>query len=273
MPLDLTGVRAKLAHSAKHAQSVRNEVAAWAERNPYSVIQKPNADGTRYAITIRVNEAPPLYQWSLMIADSIHSLRCCLDYLIYAIACHEAFPNPPSYDGKLQFPITNNKAQFEEAVISRRQLGAISDSVRTAIEVYQPYNRPHPQLPPLLGILQEFSNWDKHRLLRLALQSFAQGEVGMDFGQPLAQGDDFEFTPATSPEIEDGTEVGAMTFKRPTPNMRFDKTIFHIAVALRHSKRDPDGPVGSDLTEFGALLAVLSLEVREIIYEVSARVN
>jgi hypothetical protein len=206
-----------------------------------------------------------------MISDSIHSLRCCLDYLVYAIACHEALPNPPSYEGKLQFPITENKPNFDDAVICRRQLGTISDPIRAAIERYQPYNRPHPDLPPLLSILRDFSNWDKHKLLRIALQGFAQIEVGMDFGQPLAPGD-YEFIPTRNPEIEDGAEVGAMTFKRPTPNMRFDKTIVQIAVAIRHNKRDPAGPVGSDLTPFGPLLSFLSAEVREIIYEVSAKV-
>jgi len=275
MALDLTSVRAKLAHSAKHAQSVRDEVGSWVKRNPYSIIQKVSADSTRYAVTIRVNEPPPLYQWSLIIADCIYSLRCCLDHLVYAIACHEAFPKRPSHEGKLQFPITNSKTDFDDAVVCRRQLGTISDPVRAAIERYQPYNRPHPDLPPLLNILREFSNWDKHKLLRMALQGIAQGEVGMDFSNanpPVAPGD-YVFAPANTPEIEDGTEVFSLTFKRPTPNMRFDKTIFHVVVAMRHGKRDPAGPIGSDLTDFSGLLTYLSTEVREIIYEVSARVG
>jgi hypothetical protein len=274
MPLDLSSVRAKLAHSAKHAQSVRDEVAAWTQRNPYSIVQKVNSNSTRYAITIRVNEPAPLYQWSLMIADSIHSLRCCLDYLVYAIACHEALPKPPSYEGRLQFPITQSKTEFEAALVRRKQLGAISGPVRAAIEFYQPYNRPHPDLPPLLSILQEFSNWDKHKLLRLGLQCVAQGEVGMDFrgaDPPILDGD-YDFAPSSTPEIEDGAEVFSMTFRRPTPNMRFDRTVFYAVVAMRHSKRDPAGPTGSDLTDFAALLNFLSTEVREIIYEVSAKV-
>jgi len=73
-------------------------------------------------------------------------------------------------------------------------------------------------------------------------------------------------------EIEDGAEVCAVTFKRPTPNMRFDKTEFWIVIAMRHSKRDPAGPVGSDLTDFSSLLTILSTEVREIIYGVSTKV-
>ena len=274
MALDLTSVRAKLAHSAKHAQSVRNEVAAWMERNPYSVLQKVNADSTRYAIVVRLNEPPPLHEWSLMIADCIYSLRCCLDHLVYAIACHESFPKPPRHEGRLQFPIAKDRADFDDAVICRKQLGTISDPVRAAIEFYQPYNRPHPNLPPLLSILRELSNRDKHKLLSLAVESVVAAEIGMDLSNaspPIAQGD-FEFLQASSGEIEDGTEIAAMVFKRPTPNMRFDKTIVHVVIGMRHSKRDPSASTGYEGTDFKPLLNFLSAEVREIIYEVSGKV-
>jgi hypothetical protein len=274
MALDLSSVRAKLAHSAKHAQSVRNEVSAWMERNPYSVLQKVNADSTRYAIVVRINEPPPLHEWSLMIADCIYSLRCCLDHLVYAIACHEALPKSPSHEGRLQFPITNDRANFDDAVICRKQLGTISDPVRAAIEFYQPYNRPHPDLPPLLRILRDLSNRDKHKLLSLVIQSAVAAEVGMDFSNanPAITQGDFEFIPASSGEIEDGAEIGAMVFKRPTPNMRFDKTIVHVVIGMRHSKRDPATSTSYEWTDFKPLLNFLSAEVRQIIYEVSAKV-
>ncbi len=274
MLLDLSSVRAKLAHSAKHAQAIGNEVSAWMERNPYSVLQKVNADSTRYAIIIRVNETPPLYDWSLMIADCIYSLRCCLDHLVYAIACHEALPKPPSHEGRLQFPITHDRADFDDAVIGKKQLGIISDPARAAIQRYQPYNRPHADLPPLLSILRELSNRDKHKLLSLAIESVIAAEIGMDFSganPPISQSD-FEFIPAGSGEIEDGTEIGAMIFKRPTPNMRFDKTIIHVVIGVRHSKREPPTPASYPWTDFKPLLNMLAAEVREIIYEVSAKV-
>jgi hypothetical protein len=275
MALDLSSVRAKLAHSAKHAQSVRDECIAWGQRNPYSVLQKMNAESTRCAITVHINELPPLNNWSLTIGDCLYSLRCCLDHLVYAIACHEASPAIPAYEGKLQFPITTCKADFDDAVARRRQLGAISDPVRAEIERYQPYNRPHPHVPPLLSILQELSNWDKHRLLRMATKGMFRGQVGMDFSRadPPVMDGDFQFTPTSSPEIEDGTEIGAITFGRPTANVYFDITVFDFVIAIRHSKRDATTPVGGDLSEFSAFLTLLSEEIRTIIYAVSAKVN
>jgi len=244
------------------------------ERNPYSVMQKVDANSTRYGIVIRINEAPTLYRWSLMIADCIYSLRCCLDHLVYAIACYEALPKSPSHEGRLQFPITDDRANFDDAVICRKQLGTISNPVRAAIERYQPYNRPHSDLPPLLSVLRELSNRDKHKLLPLALQAAVSAEIGMDLSganPPIQQGD-FEFVQASSGEIEDGTEIGAMVFKRSTPNMRFDKTIVNVVLAMRHAKRDPPTTTSYEGTDFKPLLRMLSAEVREIIHEVSANV-
>ena len=49
-------------------------------------------------------------------------------------------------------------------------LGQISEPVRAIFESLQPYNRPDPTLPPLLRILRELNNVDKHRLLKLAYE-------------------------------------------------------------------------------------------------------
>jgi len=63
-----------------------------------------------------------------------------------------------------------------------------------------------------------------------------------------------------------------MAFKRPTPNMRFDKTIIHVVIAVRHRQRNPATPTSYEWTDFKPLLNFLSAEVRQIIYEVSAKV-
>ena len=107
--------------------------------------------------------------------------------------------------------------------------------MRAAIERYQPYNRPHPDLPPLLSVLRELSNRDKHKLLSLAFQGVVAAQAGMDFSganPPITQGD-FEVVEASSGEIDDGTEIGAMIFKRPMPNRRFDKTMGAALLRLK----------------------------------------
>lgn len=276
MNLNLTSVRAKLARSAEHAQTIKNEFAAWGERNPYSVMQRVNADMTRYSVIFRVNEAPPIYRWSLMFADCLYALRCTLDHLVYTIACHESPSQPPRNEDRLMFPIADNRANFDKLVIDGKRLGDISDPVRAAIQSYQPYNRPHPELPPLISILRDLTNRDKHKLLPLVMSSVATGELGIRADIPAGEPEINERNPRlflSKGEIEDGTEVCAITVDRPTPNMKFDKTLFNIVIAVRHGKRDPSLSDDKAWSDFASIAKFVSAEVREIIYEVSAKVR
>jgi hypothetical protein len=122
MTLDLTSVRAKLTRSQENTQALKREVRAWMDRRPYSVVQKANADFSRYSIVIRINEPALFQRWSLIFADALNSLRNALDHLVYSIACHEAAPDPPAKEGKLRFPITDSRANFD-GELSRGSLG------------------------------------------------------------------------------------------------------------------------------------------------------
>jgi hypothetical protein len=86
-----------------------------------------------------------------MIGDCFSNMRSALDPLVCAIAIADTGKNPPSFEKKLQFPITDCRSEFDDAVIKRKQLGDIRDPVRTVFESLQPYNRPHKTLPPLLA--------------------------------------------------------------------------------------------------------------------------
>ena len=266
MNLNLTSVRAKLARSQEHAQAVYNETRSWIDRHPYNITQHVNADSTRYSLVLRENEPASFQRWTLMIADCLNNLRSSLDYLVYAIAIAESGSNPPPNEGRLQFPIADCRADFDEAVRTKRLFG-ISDPVRAAVESMQPYNRPHPTLPPLLRILRELNNADKHRLLRLAYGAVSEGDLGFVGAHP-ADGRSWQAVPNAG-EVKDGTEVFAMVCDRPTPDMHWDRMIIEIVVAIWHGKRDPSGPEFSSHTEVGALFSALSEEVRTVIYTFS----
>jgi hypothetical protein len=261
--LDLTDVLAKLTRSQEHAQSVKNEVRAWMDRHPYSLTKQANADYTRYSLFLRENEPPPLRRWTLIIGDSIHNLRCTLDYLVYAVAVHQAGgASPPPYDRCLAFPITDCGDDFDKAV-ERRLLGSISDPVKAVFKLLQPYNRPHPTLPPLLSILRSFDNADKHRLIRLAYGTSSGGGIGFEGDSPAGA----KWTPhINTGELKDGTEVCAMVCDRSAPAMDFNDPIsVEVNISLWHGKRDPSGPNGSERSEFSALLDALSEEVRKVV--------
>jgi hypothetical protein len=233
------------------------------DRHPYSITQQANADSTRYSLFLRENEVAPFQRWTLIIADCLNNLRSALDHLIYAIAIHEAGTEPPPYEHSLGFPITDSRAEFDDA-IRRGRLGAISETVRAGIELFQPYNRPHPDLPPLLGILRTLNNADKHRLLRLAFGAIASGEIGFK-GEFPHDGRTWKAVP-NSGEVKDGTEIFAMVCDRSTPKMEYDINKFLIIVAIWHGKREPSAPEGTDRSDFHGLLDLLSQEVRSVVY-------
>jgi hypothetical protein len=269
--LDLTSVRAKLTRSQEHTQALKNEVRAWMDRNPYSLVQKANPQLTRYSVVIRINELPLFQRWSIIFADALHTLRNVLDHFVYAIACHEAAPSPPAKEGRLRFPITDSGPNFDSEVCAGR-LGTISEPVLTAIKAAQPYNRPHESLPPVLSILRDLTNADKHRLLQLVFGTIAMGNFGFvsKTGSPLTG----TWSPiAYGGEVKDGTEIFAMVGDTPAPDMYFDRTIVDIVLAIRHARRDPSGPDWSDRSDIFALYPEIATEVRKIIYEVSDKVS
>ncbi len=264
MNLDLTAVRAKLSRSQEHVQSAQRECRAWIDRHPYSLTKQVNDDSTRYSIFLRENEPAPLLRWTLMVGDCLNNLRSALDYLVYAVAIADTGKNPPLFEKKLQFPITSSRSEFDEVVGRRKQLGEISNPVMMVFESLQPYNRPHKTLPPVLGILRDLNNTDKHRLIRLAYGAVSKGNFGFQGAFP-PDGRIIEPV-ANQGEVKDGTEVFAMVCDRPTPDMQWDQTILEIVVAIWHGKRDPSGPDWSSHTESGALIEEISAEVRHCIY-------
>jgi hypothetical protein len=266
MPLDLTSVHAKLRRAIEHAETVENDIRVWGNAKPYRIVHETNSDCTRYSAILRFNEGatePAIERWSLMVADSIHNFRCVLDHLVYAVAVAES-QDPPPHADKLQFPICDDKTGFA-ADIKRWRLGKISDPMRAAFELFQPYNRPYPKLPPLLSMLRDFENTDKHKLLRVLFSAVASGDIGFT-GPAINHGTRGSFI-ANKGEIKDGAEVAAFVFDRPTPDMKYDRTEFLIVFALSHGKT-ADGV--SDRDDAVSLLHIIGKEVRTVVDSIAA---
>ncbi len=169
------------------------------------------------------------------------------------------------------FPITDSRERFDDAVNNRKRLGNTSAAVRTAIEGVQPYNRPHPGLPPLLAILRDLNNADKHKLLRLAYASVTHGDIGF-VGEHPQDGRIWQAIPNYG-EVKDGAEIFAMVCDHPTPNMKYDRTVFDVVVAVWHGKIDPSKPDWQERNELPAVMDILIKEVRQVIYIIEAVVN
>ena len=251
--LDLSSVWAKFHRAEAHIDAFEAEVFSWINSKPYQVSKHHNTDCSRYWATVHVVNKLNLESLSLVVSDAIHNFRCALDHLIYAAAIFRTQRNPPPRAGYLGFPIRKNPASFQAAIkkMGIPQLGA---AVEKEIERFQPYNRPHDVLPPLLGLIKGFDDADKHRMLNVNVA--VQGGAGWEWNQPgwlpLPQ-QAFGMT-----EVIDGAKVGELTFMGPAEKAdpKFTADIVISAFPPLKTKKPVEVPY---------MLPEMTREVRSII--------
>jgi hypothetical protein len=258
LPIDSALIRIR--HAEECFGTLQNQVKSWMNQNPYSLVEKTNTDLTRYSIVLRVENEPPLPKWSLIASDIVHSLRSALDHYVYAIARYESGQEIPPGDSSLMFPICDTSEKFREQ--DRRRLKTLSQPTRTALESVQPYNRPHEIFFPLLGVLRDFDDINKHRLLMIAFSAVAQGQIGfLGPSDNIDKGCQFV---ANSGELKDGSEIAAFAFDSPAPNMKFDRKNFSIILAFCSPTLHPVSPFDQRV-DFTLFLKLLLNEVKEVI--------
>jgi hypothetical protein len=244
--------------------AVQRQIDSWMDRRPYTTFRQTDTDCTRHGIGVRVKKRPDFERWSLIAGDGFHNLRSSLDHLVYAVAVHEIDPSAltPKIKKALAFPIYDRPEDFRSRWY---RIEPLSPAVRTEIETLQPYNRPHPKLPPLLSVLRDFDDVDKHRLLQMAIAQVIDGQfsnvnVAIPSGGKLAIFMHRE-------EIVDGTEIAAILTGGPTPNMRYDFKA-NLGISLPHAI----GPLNNHRSGVGYLFDALRDEVNVVIDRVRAKV-
>lgn len=259
MNLDLASVLAKIGRADEHAKTLKKEILRWRDSNPYMVTRQHNADFTKHFLVAHIGVEPPTVRWTLMLGDVVHNLRSALDHLVYAIAIAESGKNPPPDDDNLMFPIRATGPGF--AKVEKVRLKSLRKEVKTSIEACQPYRRKHPDLPPLLLVLDELEKTDKHRLLKLTFSSTAQTNIGFVGPQMEGLHCDFWVNPG---EIKNGSEICSYTFNKSAPEYKFDRFDLLLVMTVVHAK----GPSGKDRTDVPSLLTLLDKEVRAVINDV-----
>ena len=244
----------KLGRAEEHLDTFKTEFQKWSDSEPYVITKKCNSDGSHHGLVIDIMNPPPQDRWSLIAGDCIHNLRSALDTVVYAVAVRESGVSPPPNADKLQFPITDCPEAFE--VQRKRRIASLSVKTQAWIERAQPYNRPHKTNPPLLRILSEFSNSDKHRTLNVALQHASHGRF--KFLSPL-MGSVPTLHYLRTP-IHSGPEFVFFTLDPPKRDVNY-KYDGAIAISVTHSP----GPSGNTVSGLQDLLECLIAEVRRII--------
>lgn len=122
---------------------------------------------------IRVIGAKPVPdEFSLRLGELLYQLRSALDACIYRATAYSLNRDPPPRENSLEFPITNDPAEFPK--LRKRRLWGLSNDIQDGLELVQPYNTP--LLPPEqlvsnvnrnLGLLHELARKDRHRKLHV----------------------------------------------------------------------------------------------------------
>jgi len=266
---NLDSVHGKIERAEFHAKTLFDEINLWLQSNPFEIRKVVNGDSTRYSIiAYLVGTEPPIKRWTLMVGDCVHNLRCALDHLVYAIAVHESEKEPPPDERTLMFPITDTPENF---IANDFRIASLSDPVKRAIEGVQPFKRPHTALPPILGLIRDYDNVDKHRLLRMANASIGEGDITLE-GTSNTPGNNPTFIPFTKEALQDKDELFAAVFALPAPNLRFSKVDVDMLIALFHRRRDSSDPPSAERSECITLMKQLIAEVKEVVGLVSAAV-
>jgi hypothetical protein len=258
--LDLTSVYAKLDRAEEHFKTVDSEIAQWLKSGRYEPFFERGTRGTRIGIAVvRTGPPPDLVRWSIIIGDCINNLRASLDHLAHAfMKVHTAYI-PTGEKERVTFVIIDDPTEFAKA--RRGNLKGFTDRFIHVLEQLQPFNRKHPVVPPLLSIIRDLSNADKHRLLQVA----GAGVVDLS---GIIIGDDSKGTKVSliNPEpIQHNDVICVFESAEPDPNLAIDSLSVRIEISIWHKLRDGSTNPLEGRSSYNALLLNLIEEVKFVI--------
>jgi hypothetical protein len=257
VPPDYSSVWAKLRRADEHFKCVEREVHEWVESHVHTFRIRRNEDFTQRAFVAQMPGSKPNYErWALIIGDCVVNLRAALDHLLYAIANEETRNHPTAKKDRVSFLICDKEADFDNW--SRTCLKHIPDKVRAAIRGVQPFARKQPLIPPLLGILRDFANADKHHLLRPVFSAISSYDFQLAGPKTIRR--DVIVNPG---EIEHESVVCLIQSSEPDPELKvIGGAKFEMVLALRHGRIEGNDNPLADRSDFSALLVELFKEVR-----------
>lgn len=223
--IDLSSSMTKLERAEEHFKTLRAEIAAFGERQPYRVVRQSNADHTEHTLQLTFNERPPLQRWGAILGDGVQALRSALDHAVYAVAVFESDQVEPPDANVLMFPIAESPSQFPNWRVK-----SLSEPVRAFIKREQP--DPDRLDDSVLWRLEEINRSDKHRVIHIGgvLPAVAQVPIsGLIPGTKC--------TVSTRVDrLEDGAPFLTLTCERPSPDVQMDVDITLFVGVERVSK-------------------------------------
>ena len=258
--LDLTSAYAKLDRAEEHFKAVDAEILAWLNSGRYETFFERGSQHTRIAMSVlRIGPPPDLVRWAVIIGDCINNLRSALDHLINAFSKVPYIYTPSGKKERLTFVIIDDPTKFSR--ILKDTLFGLCPLYTDVLTHLQPFNRPHPVLPPLLSIIRDLSNADKHHLLQVA----GAGIAGIE-GEFIGDSNLGEKTFIVNHEpIQHNDVICVIESTEPDPNLRFDKVTGRVEISIWHKLREGSTNPLESRTGYSNLLRLLIGEVKYVI--------
>jgi hypothetical protein len=217
----------KLRWATHHFDLLRPEVEALEKADAHTIRVDIDADAGKYTFYIEGLQEPSR-DLGLIVGDCVHNARAALDYLMVRIYALVSGKDPADVEA-IQFPIYDDPKRFRGAVGPFTEY-PMAGGYLTRIEELQTYNNGNPSIwgtkgvfpmlhavPGMLEQLARLDNIDKHRVTHAV---WSQINVFGSMGARLPYPDSFEVIEELNPSyraLEDGAEIGYMTFKAPLP--------------------------------------------------------
>jgi hypothetical protein len=228
------GPRAKLTRAAQQAKHLMAQCEGFQAWQPVEF--ETVWDGDAHVVYVR-GRLPPLYL-GLILGEVVHDLRSCLDQVAWALASQHA--GEQLDDRKVARLITFPIASTQQAFNLHPAKPHIAPQAWTVMEWFQPFrNEGTPRVNPL-AILQDWSNTNKHRVLRPALGQLRADDMAFQSSVRIDLDKDMEMLVPDSTLID--TAKGLFRIRAPEDAfIRFlPPPVYIVFVSLA---RDPPDPV------------------------------
>ena len=158
----LDSVRLKIGRAKEHAELLEAELTRYFDGKPCQIVAKYDKNGNLFCKLVVSVPIPD--KISLIIGDSLQSIRSALDYLVWELAL--AAKTEPGE--KHAFPVCATHKAFKDE-IRRGRLSGLPEAMIAKIEALQPYHRGENWEASVLWVLNQFTNINKHRRILLTV--------------------------------------------------------------------------------------------------------
>jgi hypothetical protein len=191
-------------------------------------------DAKAHCIVLVVAEATDPFPalWGVLLGDTVHDYRCCLDHVAWAL--YKRGRTPDLGDKKerdIIFPIYSKRLAYNNDL--DRRLPGVRRADRKIVRRYQPFapgeSRAHRHV---FTVLQKLSNDDKHRVIQPVVAipqriDFTDTEAIDCIVRRIGPPRSFEGT------VEPGAELARFYVKKTGPNPRIEtRPNFHLVPSI-----------------------------------------